>query len=196
MLITSDEPLYERAWSFKDHGKDYQRVFRTEHPPGFRWLHTGLGTNWRLSEVQSAVGRMQLSKLEDFIAHRRAMARIYDRRLAEVAGLRVVTVPEHLRHAYYKYYAYVIPEQLRSGWSRDRIMVALQERGVPGGSGSCSEVYLEDAFPPELRPSQRLPVARELGETSLMFLVDPTITPDDVERYCDVVADVMSQAAR
>jgi dTDP-4-amino-4,6-dideoxygalactose transaminase len=196
MLITSDEERFKRMWSFKDHGKDYDRVLRTDHPPGFRWLHTRLGTNWRLSEVQSAVGRVQLWKLDDFVAHRRAMAAIYDARLAAVEGLRVVNPPPHIRHAYYKYYTYVEPERLRPDWSRDRIMVAVAERGVSCGSGSCPEVYLEDAFPAELRPRERLPVARELGETSLMFLVDPTVSADDVSRACDVVAEVMAEAVQ
>ena len=194
MLITADESLYKRAWSFKDHGKDYDRVFHTEHPPGFRWLHARLGTNWRLSEVQSAVGRVQLWKLDDFVAHRRAMAAIYDARFSAVDGLRVVVPPPHVRHSYYKYYVYVEPARLRPEWSRDRIVATALERGITCGSGSCSEVYLEDAFPPQLRPAQRLPVAKELGETSLMFLVDPTITADHVAKTCDIIEEIMAQA--
>jgi len=75
-------------------------------------------------------------------------------------------------------------------------MQAIVEEGVPCYSGSCSEVYLEKAFRDAgLTPDDRLPVARELGETSLMFLVHPTLGHEEIQRTCDVVDKVMKQAA-
>lgn len=194
MLLTNDEATWKRAWSLKDHGKGWDVVHRDDHPPGFRWLHERLGTNWRLSEVQAAVGRAQLAKLPRWLEHRRAMAQRYVEGLSAVSGLRVPTPPDPLRSAWYRLYAYVEPEALAPSWSRDRIMEALRARGVGAGSGSCSEIYLEAAFPPELRPPERLPVARALGETSLAFLVDPTVTTKQVDHACAVVAEVMEEA--
>lgn len=71
----------------------------------------------------------------------------------------------------------------------------LVARGVPAFSGSCSEVYLEKAFDNTgWRPTIRLPNAVELGETSLMFLVHPTLTDKEIELTCEVLAQVMREA--
>jgi len=196
MITTSDRELCERAWAYKDHGKSYDAVFRREHPPGFRWLHESFGTNFRMTEVQAAVGRAALRRLDEAVARRRQNAGILDGRFAALEGLRTATVDAEVDHAYYKYYAFVRPERLRRGWSRDRIMSAIVAEGIPCFSGSCSEVYLEKAFTDEMRPAARLPVARELGETSLMFLVHPTLSAQDLEQTCTAVEKVMEAATR
>lgn len=196
MLLTNDEAVFKRAWSRKDHGKDWDLVHEPNPPPGFRWLHTSLGTNWRLSEVQSAVGRVQLGKLGSWLGHRRELAELYDDRLESAPGLRVSRPPLHVVPARYKHYVYVRSEMLRPGWSRDRILAELTQRNVSCASGSCSEIYLEKVFPPELQPTDPRPIARELGETSLMFLVDPTVERDDVEQTCDAVLELMREACR
>jgi hypothetical protein len=180
MLTTNDETIWNRAWSFKDHGKSYDAVYNRQHPPGFRWLHESFGTNWRLTEMQSAIGRVHLQKLPRFVETRRGNACILTDCFSKIGGLRVTVPPAEIRHSYYKYYAFVRPDCLRDGWNRDRIMAAISAEGIPCFSGSCSEIYLEKAFPPEMRPPHRLDVARELGETSLMFLVHPTLTEEDM----------------
>jgi dTDP-4-amino-4,6-dideoxygalactose transaminase len=180
MLTTNDETIWSRAWSFKDHGKSYDAVYNRQHPPGFRWLHESFGTNWRLTEMQSAIGRVHLQKLPKFVETRRGNACILTDCFSKIGGLRVTVPPAEMRHSYYKYYAFVRPDCLRDGWNRDRIMAAISAEGIPCFSGSCSEIYLEKAFPPEMRPPHRLDVARELGETSLMFLVHPTLTEEDM----------------
>ena len=138
--------LWEKAWAFKDHGKSYDAVYHREHPPGFRWLHESFGTNWRMTEMQAAIGRRQLKKLPDWVAARRRNAAILTEAFSGMAGLRVTAPPENVRHAYYKYYVFVRPERLKAGWDRDRIMNAVAAEGAPCFSGSCSEVYLEKAF--------------------------------------------------
>ena len=125
---------------------------------------------------------------------RRRYASMLNECFSDLPGLRVTTPPDHIRHSYYKHYAFVRPETLRAGWTRDRVIEEVVSRGVPCFSGSCSEIYLEKAFPPEWRPKERLPVARELGETSLMFLVHPTLTPEHVAATCDVVKQVIQEA--
>ena len=96
----------------------------------------------------------------------------------------------------YPYYVFVRPEELRSGWSRDRIVETINAEGVPCFTGSCSEIYLEKAFPRDWRPNRSLTVARELGETSLMFLVHPTLTEEAIHATCTTVEKVMRTAAR
>jgi hypothetical protein len=197
MLLTNDEALWEKAWAFKDHGKSYDAVYHRQHPAGFRWLHESFGTNGRLTEMQAAIGRQQLRKLPEWVAIRQRNAMILTEAFSRIKGLRVTCPPENIRHSYYKYYVFVRPERLREGWDRDRIMNAVTAGGAPCFSGSCSEVYMEKAFDGEgLRPATRLPVAKELGETSLMFLVHPTLTGKDMMSVASIVGKVMSEAVK
>ncbi len=194
MVVTEQSEWWDRAWSFKDHGKSYSAVYRRQHAPGFRWLHEQFGTNWRLTEMQAALGRRGLSRLPAWIARRRANAAILTEHLSKIRGLRVTVPPPEIGHCYYKYYVFVRPEELKSGWDRDRIMAAINAEGVPCFSGSCSEIYLEKAFCEELRPKRRLPVARELGETSLMFMVHPTLGEGEMLDTCRAVEKIMEAA--
>ncbi len=196
MVTMDSDEMFEAAWAYKDHGKSYDAVYRREHPPGFRWLHESFGTNWRLTEVQSAIGRMQLRKLSEWVEIRRKHAAMLSACFADLPGLRVTTPPDHIGHAYYKYYVFVNRDALGGAWSRDRILNEIDARGGKCFSGSCSEVYLEKAFPPEWRPKDRLPIARELGETSLMFLVDPSLSEAEISNTCDIVKQVMGEATR
>jgi len=195
MLVTNDRDLWARAWAYKDHGKSYEAVYERHHPPGFRWLHESFGTNWRMTEIQAAIGRVQLQRLPAWIDRRRRNAAILTERLQAVAALRVTRPPNHAGHAFYKYYAFVRPERLAPGWTRDRLLSAITERGVACFTGSCSEIYLERAFEGTgWAPPERLPVARELGETSLMLLVDPTYGDADMEHVADVIEEVFAEA--
>jgi dTDP-4-amino-4,6-dideoxygalactose transaminase len=195
MLVTDDEALWRKAWAYKDHGKSFAAVYQREHPPGFRWLHESFGSNWRLTEMQAALGRVQLGRLADWVARRRRHAATLSAALRPLPALRLTEPPAEIGHAYYKYYAFVRPERLGPGGSRDRIMNAISAAGVPCFSGSCSEMYLEKAFDaPSLRPAERLPVARALGETSLMLLVHPTLTEADLAHAGQVVGEVVSAA--
>jgi dTDP-4-amino-4,6-dideoxygalactose transaminase len=197
MLTTDDERLWKKAWAYKDHGKDYDAVFNQSHPPGFRWVHNSFGTNWRLTEFQSALGRIQLRRLNEWLHQRRRNAGALENSLKAIASLRVPTPPAHMECAYYRVNAYVEPEQLKPDWSRDRIIATLQERQIPCFTGSCSEIYRERAFRDAgLTPAYELPVAKELQETSLAFLVHPTLQEEHMRRVADAVADVMCEASR
>ncbi|MDG5467678.1 DegT/DnrJ/EryC1/StrS aminotransferase family protein [Deltaproteobacteria bacterium IMCC39524] len=197
MLVTEDLELWEKAWAFKDHGKSYDAVYKREHPPGFRWLHESFGSNLRLTEMQSAIGRIQLRHLTDWVAVRRSNATILNEALKRQPALRTAQPPEGVFHSYYKYYVFVRPDQLKKGWSRDRIMSAIIAEGVPCFSGSCSEVYLEKAFRDVgLGPRRPLPIARELGETSLMFMVHPTLLEENLRVMLHAIEKVMLIATR
>jgi dTDP-4-amino-4,6-dideoxygalactose transaminase len=197
LLLTDDDALWEKAWAFKDHGKSYDAVYQRQHAPGFRWLHESFGTNLRMTEMQAAIGRLQLKKLPDWVATRQRNAAILTEVFSQIPGLRVTKSPEKIGHAYYKYYVFVRPEKLKAKWDRDRIMNAVAAEGVPCFSGSCSEVYLEKAFEGDgLQPIGSLPVAKELGETSLMFLVHPTLTKKNMAAVARAVSKVMMEAVR
>lgn len=191
MVTTNDKNLWATMWSFKDHGKSFSSVYEKQHPPGFRWVHDSFGTNWRMLEVQAVIGRIQLKRMADWTAKRRANAALLDEAVADIQLLRRVQVPADCEHAEYKHYFFVRPEFLAPGWSRDRIIEEITRRGVPCYQGSCSEVYLEKAFDNTgWRPAEPLPNARQLGETSLMMLVHPTLTSAEIEKSCKVLREV------
>ena len=197
LVTTDDEALWQAVWSSKDHGKSWEAVYEREHGPGFRWLHEGLGTNWRMTEMQAAIGRIQLGKLEGWLARRRRNAGLLVSRLRDLSALRVPTPPPGVEHAWYKLYAFVRPEALKAGWDRDRVMQEIAARGIFCGSGSCPEIYREKAVRDlGLAPDRRLPVAQMLGETSLMLLVHPTLDDDAMHKAGDIVEAVVREATR
>ena len=212
MVTTNDEALWRQMWAFKDHGKSYEAVYEREHPLGFRWLHESFGTNWRMTEMQAVIARIQLTRMLEWTRLRKRNADILTAAFSEFMGegsllrvhsLRCNSCPamagtrchHECVHAYYKYYAFVQSESLAIGWDRDRIIAEIAAGGVPCFQGSCSEVYLEKAFEDTgFRPPQRLPIAKELGETSLMFLVHPTLSEDEMVTMASVAVSVFERA--
>ena len=209
MVTTNDQGLWSVMWSFKDHGKSWEAVYERDHPPGFRWVHESFGTNWRMTEMQAAIGRVQLTRIDDWNNKRDNNAQVLIKALEPFADeggpIRLpkfscercteTNINKTCKHAYYKYYAYVRPENLAKYWSRDRIIQEINALGTPCFSGSCSEVYLERAFDGTgLRPGERLSGAKELGETSLMFLVHPTLTISEMKNATTAISRVMKRA--
>jgi dTDP-4-amino-4,6-dideoxygalactose transaminase len=195
-MVTTDDPdLWAFIWSYKDHGKSWEAVYERSHPPGPRLLHDSFGTNWRMIEMQAAIGLIQLEHLAAWTERRTRIALALSNACAPCPALRAPVTPNHVTHAWYRFYAFVRPEVLVPGWTRDRIIDAIVAEGVPCFHGSASEVYLEKAFDGTgLRPAERLPVARELGETSIAFLVHPTLTDAEVEKTCTAINAVMVRA--
>jgi dTDP-4-amino-4,6-dideoxygalactose transaminase len=197
MVTTNSKELWSTMWSYKDHGKSFDAIYNREHPPGFRWLHESFGTNWRMTEMQAVLGRIQLTRMADWTAKRQTNARQIDDALTDLTIVRLVEVPEYIEHAEYKHYLFVEPEFLKADWSRDRIVHEIMAKGVPAFQGSCSEIYLEKAFDNKpWRPNERLKNAVELGETSLMFLVHPTLTQSEIDKTCEVVRSVLLSAQK
>jgi dTDP-4-amino-4,6-dideoxygalactose transaminase len=197
MVTTSDEYLWKSMWSYKDHGKSWDAIYNKEHPPGFRWLHESFGTNWRMTEMQAAIGRIQLQRMPAWTNKRQSNANAIDKAAKLSPLVRTVIVPDDIEHAEYKHYIFVRPEYLKDGWSRDRIIDEMNASGVPCFQGSCSEVYLEKAFDDTgWRPDVMLSNAVELGETSLMFLVHPTLTQQEIIKTCDVLSRVLKDAEK
>ena len=195
MVTTNDTDLWKKMWSLKDHGKSWDAVYERQHAPGFRWLHESFGTNWRMTEMQAAIGRIQLARMPEWNKKRLENANKIWQAANALKGLRVPTIPAEIHHAAYKCYVFVEPSQLKSDWNRDRIINTIIENGVPCYSGSCSEIYLEKAFDnTNFRPSKPMQVARGLGETSLMFLVHPTLTTEEINKTIEVLKKVMSVA--
>lgn len=197
MVTTNDKALWSKMWSYKDHGKSYEAIYERQHPPGFRWVHESFGTNWRMTEMQATIGRIQLKRMPEWTARRQAYGRMIDNAVAELPLIRTIQVAEHEKHAEYKHYLFVNPELLAEEWTRDRIIETITYHGVPCFQGSCSEVYKEKAFDnTHWRPAKPLKNAVELGNTSLMFLVHPTLTLKEMEKTCDVIRKVIFNAQK
>jgi dTDP-4-amino-4,6-dideoxygalactose transaminase len=196
LLTCQDSDLWAKAWSYKDHGKSYDTVKRKDHPPGFRWLHENLGTNYRMTGVSAAIGSVQLQKFDDWNGHRRRSADILYQAIRDVPCLRTPMPPKGITHAWYRFYTFVRPDKLAKGWSRDRIISEITSQGFPSFSGSCPEIYLEKVFSDYgVAPKERLPVAKELGETSLAFLVDPTISETMQNALAQCISEVCTRAS-
>jgi dTDP-4-amino-4,6-dideoxygalactose transaminase len=195
MLTLADSVAWSRAWSFKDHGKSFEAVYHRQHAPGFRWLHESFGTNWRMTEMQAAIGRAQLRKLVGWVDVRRRNAGILLDRLAGLTCIRVPVPPAHVDHAFYRFYAFVEPTALRATWSRDRLIAEISAAGVPCFAGTCSEIYLEKAFDGYFQERIRLPVASELADTSIALLTHPTLSADDMTRMGELVRAVLLRAS-
>jgi|SaaInlStandDraft_1057018.scaffolds.fasta_scaffold00726_3 dTDP-4-amino-4,6-dideoxygalactose transaminase len=207
MVTTNNKLLWKKMWSYKDHGKSYDAVYSKNHPPGFRWLHESFGTNWRMTEMQAAIGRIQLSYMSEWTEKRNSNQNTIWETASKIKGLRVPQFScyscnkcnrlNKCTHAAYKCYLFIEPKELKNDWTRDKIISHINERGVQCFSGSCSEVYLEKAFDnTNLRPSKRLSNAKELGETSLMFLVHPTLSTNELNLTCKVLRNVMQKATK
>lgn len=200
MVTTNDHEIWSKIWALKDHGKSYEAIYNKIHPPGFRWLHESFGTNWRMIEIQAIIGRIQLKMMPDWGFKRTKNALTIWDVCKKHSAVRVPTFDSHdgqTKHAHYKCYVYVNKSQLRKGWSRDKIVEEINALGVPCYQGSCSEVYLEKAFDGTgFRPTSKLYQASNLGETSLMFLVHPTLTVEEINKTTVAIDKVLTKASK
>jgi len=192
MLLVRDSKIFEQAWSYRDHGKSFNAVNDRQHLPGFRWLHESFGTNWRMTEMQAAIGRIQLRKLDGWVAKRQNNATILNDGFKDLETLRVTLPNAHIGHAYYKYYMFLNTQVLSTKWDLAKILKLIESKGIPCSTGSCGEIYMEISFQNAgYAPAKRFSIARELGETSLVFPVHPTLTSVDMENMVSVVVDIM-----
>jgi len=195
MLVMDSEVFWKKSWEYKDHGKSYDDIYLGTHESGFRWVHKTFGTNWRLTEMQSAIGRLQLAKLPDWNKQRKFNAEYLNDRLQAVPGILIHIPGKHIDHGWYKYYAFIDTESLKPGWTRDRIIASINEEGIPCITGSCSEIYLEESFQQAAYvPEKRLANAKKLAETSMMFQIHPTLSEVELRQMVEAVTRVMTAA--
>jgi len=190
MVTTDDRNLWSRMWSFKDHGKSWEAVYEQDHGPGFRWLHESFGTNWRMTEMQAAIGNVSLAKVQDWVDRRQALASVLDDFFLSHEAFRTTVPDRDIRHAYYKYYVFLRPDRLSSGLDRDSLLAALHEKDVPAYAGICGEIYRESVFENAgFAPDKRRPVAQKLSETAIMIPIHPNITERDVLDIARAIAE-------
>ncbi len=206
MLCTPDANLYKHCWAYAQHGKDHDDALGSHAPvvPGsFRWVVKHEGTNLRMTEMQAAIGIRQLAKLPAWSAARRRNSRIMQEALRGVPGIRVPVTPDG--HAHYR--CVVFTDGPDAMAMRDHLLTTLHAAGIPAMHGSCSEIYLEEAFrfrgftPAHINRGAldgdgRLPHARRLGETSLTFLVHHTIEEATMLSYSGAVRRCLEGAMK
>jgi len=191
MVLTNTESLWRRAWAYKDHGKDYDAVFNKQHPPGFRWLHKDFGTNWRMTEMQAAIGRVQLKKLPNWLEIRKEAAAKYHHALQGSTLVKTSIPPEYIEHANYKFYFFM---REGSKVSRDDLMSVINSKQVPCFSGSCSEIYIEDCFKRYgFQPKKPLANAKQLTETSLLLPLAPTLTSEALGHNIEMILEALTE---
>jgi dTDP-4-amino-4,6-dideoxygalactose transaminase len=197
LLTIKDLAAWRWAWSFKDHGKDFDKATEPGAPGTFRWVHDMIGTNWRMPGLQAAIGRVQLRKLDEWSAARGRNAAIWAEALGDVAGLRVpLPRGNSTRHGFYKLYFYIEGgTDEEANRRRTQILGRAAAEGLRVFSGSCSEIYLERAFADFSHVD--CPVAHSLGARSLMVEVHPTLRPDLLKaraaRLAEIARDVIER---
>tara|TARA_B100001057_G_scaffold126366_1_gene125161 strand:- start:30866 stop:32059 length:1194 start_codon:yes stop_codon:yes gene_type:complete len=203
MVTTNDKSLWLKMWEYKDHGKSYNAVYEQKHPEGFRWIHESFGTNWRMTEIQGAIGRIQLNRMAQWTSVRNRNANILIKCFKDFTDEEsLIRIPmlknqKGSVHAYYKFYVFVRQDFLRDDWDRDRIVSEITSMGIPCMHGSCSEIYLEKAFDnTNFRPKERLPIAKELGESSIVFLVHPTLSEKEMHVIAESATSVFDRAKK
>ena len=196
MITTNDTQIFQKIWSYKDHGKSYEAVHNQKRSTGYRYLHEELGSNYRMTEMQASIGRIQLKNLDETQKIREKNADILLSTLNKLDILRIPTPPKSVKHAWYKFYAFLNKDNLSKDWSRDKIINTLTNDGFPAFSGSCGEIYLEECIKRlNMNPSKRLKNAKNLGETSLCFLVDPLISNNEMHEYATNIRKVLESAS-
>ena len=197
MVVTNNEELWKKMWAYKDHGKSYDAVYNKEHPPGFRWLVESFGTNFRMTEMQATIGRLQLKELPYWTKKRNENAEILTSKFKDLSAVRLIDTPGNIRHACYKFYAFMCPERLKEDWTRDKVIKEIQSQGVPCFQGGCSEIYRESVFVDQnLGPRERLPNAKVSGETAFQLLIHPTLSREDMNRMAAAVAKTILKATK
>ena len=201
-VTTQDDTLASKIWALKDHGKSKALLFqKTASSGAFRYVHEQIGGNARMTEIQAAIGRHQLSLISEWNSKRIQNASAIEQALSEFAGpdgpirLTPFDRSDGSGHAYYKYYAFLRPENLRLGYSRKALAAAFAEKGIAMQAGICPEIYREAAFQKHY-DGPRLPIAKLLGDTSIMFQVHPTLSAEDMDYLTSEIRTIFSQSTK
>jgi len=197
MVVTNNQAMVEQMRSYKDHGKNFEKIAKIQGGSTFHYVHDQFGSNLRMTEMQAAIGIKQLQKLDSWHAKRTENAKILNDVFANEPAIRTVSIPDKFTHAYYKYYAFLNSERLKSNWSRTKIIAKINEQGVYCATGICPDISQELAFNRYQANAnqEQLANTRALSLCSLMFMVHPTLTQDDMLSTAEVVQSVVREAS-
>ncbi|UOR15177.1 DegT/DnrJ/EryC1/StrS family aminotransferase [Qipengyuania aquimaris] len=183
LCLFRDGDACERGWSYKDHGKSRAKMQDGQGIPGqFRYVCTQPGTNFRMTEMQAAIGRRQLHNLPGWLDRRRSNAAILEETLRLDPRIRLQRQEQGYEHAWYKFnFTLVDPLHEPVEDLRAQLIAKMLATGVAIGTGTCPDMSSERAFDGMgVKRDGHLEVARDLGRRSLMLQVDHTLLCDDM----------------
>jgi perosamine synthetase len=186
MCTTNDKDLAERISCLRSHGASLSEEQR--HHSNSPYLMPNfdvLGYNYRMSDLQGAVGVVQLSKLDSFIAERRAWAQYYQKELSTIEWLVTPKEPDGCFHSFQAYVCLVDEKKIKK--SRNKIMQHLHEHGIGTRAGTHAVHqlgYYEKKY--DLKPSD-YPVARELYASTLALPLHNRMAEEDYYRVVEVL---------
>ncbi len=197
MVTTNNKNYFNKIRSFKDHGKSFPKLERKKANQGYIYIHDNLGSNFRITEMQSAIGIIQLNKIDLWNKIRTKNALLLNNYLSKNPLLRIPIPHKGLVHGWYKFNCFLNKDFLKDNWSREKIIKAIIERGYPAFQGGCSELYLEKCFSSKSsKKYKKLLIANELGETNITFLVHPTIEEELMSDYASNILKVLNLACK
>ncbi len=197
VVTTNSDLIYDFVLAYIDHGKSQNAIALNKNVMGYKWLHESFGNNFRLTEMQSQIGLIQLNKISNWTKIRARNALILYRAIKKINFVRIPIPEKKITHAWYKFYFYIKEELISEDWDRNKIINEINNRNMPAFHGGCSEIYLEKCFiKRNLGPTKRLPAAKELGESSIMLLIHPNIDEKNMINYANIVHQVLSLAVK
>lgn len=181
MITTDDRDLAERLRRLRNHGSE--RV-------GSRARFVEPGFNYRMSEINAALGLVQVEQFEQTVARRRSLAEAMTTALADLEMIRPQRVPAGVRHPY-QAYVVTLPDWL----DRDRVIAELARRGIEATLGTYA-LHAEPAFQRACSTSPGdLPASHQLSQRTLALPVHQRMTVEDVERIASALGAIIPLAA-
>ena len=176
MISTNSKTIYSKIWSLKEIGKDYNKFYKNRKSINFPYIHDHVGTNARMTEVQSLIGRYQLKNLDSYIRIRNRNALILSSYLNDIKKINIPVIPKNITHAFYRYTITIQSELKNPSNIRNNIIRKIISKKIFCNVGGCPEIYNEKPFNLDLNASKNIKVANIIGKTSISFLVDNTIS--------------------
>jgi len=169
MLVTNDEKIRERANFLKDHGMDHDR----------RYWHPEIGYNYRMMNLQAALGYAQLQKIDSFFNKKRENAFYYNEKLKNIAG---ITLPTEKNWAQSSCWMYSVLIDQPFPKSRDEIMMEFHKENI----GTRPMFYPINALPP-YKTDEKYPVSERLSKTGISLPSSVTLTREDIDRITEIL---------
>ncbi|MCE5279247.1 MAG: DegT/DnrJ/EryC1/StrS family aminotransferase [Planctomycetaceae bacterium] len=189
MVATQDAALAGRIDSLRNHGASVSEEQRHVGPkPYILPEFNALGFNYRMTDLQGAVGLAQLSRLDGFLEERRSGAEFYRRELASLGWLRTPSQEQSREHGWQAYVCYV--DEAKSPLSRDRILEAMQAQGIGGRPGTHA-VHMLGLYARQFGYTvDSLPAARDCYRYSLAIPLHNRMTMDDYRYVADALKNL------
>ena len=180
IISTNSKIFFEYIWSYKDHGKNIYKYNKKTKLNKFRYIHDSFGTNGRLTEMQSAIGLLQISKLDVNIIKRNNICNFIINSFKDFNFIKFQKVPDKYLHSYYKLYFYIDFKLFKKNIKGNDLLYEFQNKKLKINSGSCPEIYLEKAFINYKNRKNRFNNAKLLGLNSFAISIHHKMIKKDL----------------